>query len=103
MHVLPRCSFYIAFATVQNLLLAPVAYDHYTAVCKSLHYTTIMMTSVCVCVCLVIGSCIHGVLNTSNHIRNTFVLIVCSIWYITFSVIFQQSCLSFALIDVLVS
>ncbi|XP_006158432.1 olfactory receptor 5B2-like [Tupaia chinensis] len=37
--------FFVALATVENLLLASMAYDRYAAVCKPLHYTTTMTTS----------------------------------------------------------
>ncbi|XP_045643014.1 olfactory receptor 5B3-like [Ursus americanus] len=67
--------FFVAFATVENLLLASMAYDRYTAVCKPLHYTTIMTTSVCAQ--LAIGSYVCGFLNASIHIRDTFSLSFC--------------------------
>ncbi|XP_046928034.1 olfactory receptor 5B2-like [Lynx rufus] len=67
--------FFGALATVENFLLASMAYDRYTAVCKPLHYTTTMTTRVCAC--LAIGSYIYGFLNASIHIRNTFSLSFC--------------------------
>ncbi|XP_004777724.1 olfactory receptor 5B3-like [Mustela lutreola] len=67
--------FFVAFATAENLLLASMAYDHYTAVCKPLHYTTITTTNVCAH--LAIGSYICGFLNASIHIRDTFNLSFC--------------------------
>ncbi|VTJ89176.1 Hypothetical predicted protein, partial [Marmota monax] len=36
--------FFTTFATVENYLLASMAYDRYAAVCKPLHYTTTMTT-----------------------------------------------------------
>uniref|UniRef100_A0A8C8YPQ9 Olfactory receptor n=1 Tax=Prolemur simus TaxID=1328070 RepID=A0A8C8YPQ9_PROSS len=66
---------FVAFATVENYLLASMAYDRYAAVCKPLHYTTTMTTSVCAC--LAIGSYVCGFLNASIHIGDTFSLSFC--------------------------
>ncbi|XP_058383405.1 olfactory receptor 5B3-like [Diceros bicornis minor] len=67
--------FFVAFSTMENLLLASMAYDHYTAVCKILHYTTIMTTRVCAR--LAIGFYFCGFLNASIHVRDTFSLSFC--------------------------
>uniref|UniRef100_A0A8D2D2N1 Olfactory receptor n=1 Tax=Sciurus vulgaris TaxID=55149 RepID=A0A8D2D2N1_SCIVU len=67
--------FFVAFATVENYLLASMAYDRYAAVCKPLHYTTTMTTDVCLC--LAIGSYVCGFLNASIHIGDTFSLTFC--------------------------
>ncbi|XP_010985386.2 olfactory receptor 5B2 [Camelus dromedarius] len=67
--------FFVALATVENFLLASMAYDRFAAVCKPLHYTTTMTTSMCAC--LATGSYICGFLNASVHIRNTFSLSFC--------------------------
>uniref|UniRef100_A0A8D2C9I4 Olfactory receptor n=1 Tax=Sus scrofa TaxID=9823 RepID=A0A8D2C9I4_PIG len=67
--------FFVAFATVENYLLASMAYDRYVAVCKPLHYTTTMTTGVCVC--LATGSYVCGFLNASIHIGDTFTLSFC--------------------------
>uniref|UniRef100_A0A452SK99 Olfactory receptor n=1 Tax=Ursus americanus TaxID=9643 RepID=A0A452SK99_URSAM len=67
--------FFVAFATVENFLLASMAYDRYVAVCKPLHYTSTMTTSVCAC--LAVGSYICGFLNASIHIGDTFSLSFC--------------------------
>ncbi|XP_037695020.1 olfactory receptor 5B2-like [Choloepus didactylus] len=67
--------FFVAFVTVENFLLASMAYDRYAAVCKPLHYTTIMTTSVCVQ--LVIGSFVCGFLNASFHVGDIFSLSFC--------------------------
>ncbi|XP_042531665.1 olfactory receptor 5B2-like [Dipodomys spectabilis] len=66
---------FAAFPGVQNYLLAIMAYDHYAAVCKPLHYTTTMTTSVCAY--LVIGSYVTGFLNASIHVADTFSLPFC--------------------------
>ncbi|XP_047548306.1 olfactory receptor 5B3-like [Lutra lutra] len=67
--------FFVALATVENFLLASMAYDRFAAVCKPLHYTTTMTTGVCAS--LAIGSYIYGFLNASIHIRDTFSLSFC--------------------------
>uniref|UniRef100_A0A8D2D2A6 Olfactory receptor n=1 Tax=Sciurus vulgaris TaxID=55149 RepID=A0A8D2D2A6_SCIVU len=67
--------FFAAFATVENFLLASMAYDRFAAVCKPLHYSTTMTTSVCAC--LAIGCHICGLLNASIHVGETFSLSFC--------------------------
>ncbi|XP_034369932.1 olfactory receptor 5B3-like [Arvicanthis niloticus] len=67
--------FFVAFATVENYLLASMAYDRYVAVCKPLHYATTMTKSVCAC--LSVGSYACGFLNASIHTGNTFSLSFC--------------------------
>uniref|UniRef100_A0A8D2JL45 Olfactory receptor n=1 Tax=Sciurus vulgaris TaxID=55149 RepID=A0A8D2JL45_SCIVU len=67
--------FFAALVTVENYLLASMAYDRYAAVCKPLHYTTTMTTSVCAN--LVIGSYAIGFLNASIHTGDTFSLSFC--------------------------
>ncbi|XP_062053863.1 olfactory receptor 5B12-like [Lepus europaeus] len=67
--------FFVAFITVENFLLASMAYDRYAAVCKPLHYTTTMTTSVCAC--LAIGCYVCGFLNASIHTGNIFRLSFC--------------------------
>ncbi|KAM8929675.1 olfactory receptor 5B3-like [Lycaon pictus] len=66
---------FAVFATVENYLLASMAYDHYAAVCKPLHYTTTMTTGMCVR--LAIGCYVFGFLNASIHIGGTFSLSFC--------------------------
>ena len=66
---------FVAFATVENYLLASMAYDRYVAVCKPLHYTTTMTTSVCAH--LTLGSYLCGFLNASIHTGDTFSLSFC--------------------------
>nr|XP_003464346.1 olfactory receptor 5B2-like [Cavia porcellus] len=67
--------FFGAFATVENYLLATMAYDRYAAVCQPLHYTTTMTTSVCAC--LVTGCTFGGILIASVITRDTFSLSFC--------------------------
>ncbi|KAM4846936.1 olfactory receptor 5B2-like [Thomomys bottae] len=68
--------FFAGFITVENYLLASMAYDRYAAVCKPLHYTTTMTASVCAC--LIAGSYTIGFLNASIHIGDTFSLSFCA-------------------------
>ncbi|KAM4848707.1 olfactory receptor 5B3-like [Urocitellus parryii] len=67
--------FFAAFATMENFLLASMAYDRFAAVCKPLHYSTTMTTSVCAR--LVIGCHVCGLLNASIHVGETFSLSFC--------------------------
>ncbi|XP_014648664.1 PREDICTED: olfactory receptor 5B2-like [Ceratotherium simum simum] len=67
--------FFVGFTTVESYLLASMAYDRYAAVCKPLHYTTTMTTSVCAC--LTIGSFICGFLNASFHVGDICSLSFC--------------------------
>uniref|UniRef100_A0A8C9QBG7 Olfactory receptor n=1 Tax=Spermophilus dauricus TaxID=99837 RepID=A0A8C9QBG7_SPEDA len=67
--------FFGAFGTVENYLLASMAYDRYAAVCKPLRYTTTMTISVCAY--LVIGCYVCGFLNASIYTGNTFSLSFC--------------------------
>ncbi|XP_069887930.1 olfactory receptor 5B2-like [Dipodomys merriami] len=67
--------FFTAFATVENFLLASMAYDRYVAVCKPLHYTTTMTGNVCAC--LVISCYVGGFLSAGVYTGNTFLLSYC--------------------------
>uniref|UniRef100_G3UKL2 Olfactory receptor n=1 Tax=Loxodonta africana TaxID=9785 RepID=G3UKL2_LOXAF len=67
--------FFAAFATTENFLLASMAFDRHAAVCKPLHYTTTMTSTVCAL--LVTGSYICGLLQSSIHVAFTFHLSFC--------------------------
>ncbi|XP_044536203.1 olfactory receptor 5B12-like [Gracilinanus agilis] len=67
--------FVAAFAATESFLLASMAYDRHAAVCKPLHYTTTMTSTVCAY--LASGSYIFGFLNSSIVIGNTFSLFFC--------------------------
>ncbi|OBS68123.1 hypothetical protein A6R68_03336, partial [Neotoma lepida] len=62
--------FFGSFGTVENFLLASMAYDRYAAVCKPLHYATTMTTSVCAW--MVISCYVYGFLNGSIYTEDTF-------------------------------
>ncbi|XP_028625925.1 olfactory receptor 5B3-like [Grammomys surdaster] len=66
---------FATFATVENYLLASMAYDRYVAVCKPLHYATTMTPSVCMF--LIIGCYVLGFLNVSVYLGDTFSLSFC--------------------------
>ncbi|KAM8970994.1 olfactory receptor 5B12-like [Sarcophilus harrisii] len=68
--------FFMAFASAESYLLAVMAYDRYEAVCKPLHYTTTMTSSVCAA--LAIGSYVCGFLQSCIHTSCTFSLSFCS-------------------------
>ncbi|XP_075831139.1 olfactory receptor 5B3-like [Microtus pennsylvanicus] len=67
--------FFAAFATVENFLLASMAYDRYAAVCKPLHYASSMNTSVCAY--LIMACYVLGFLNVSVYTGDTFSLSFC--------------------------
>ncbi|KAL6035878.1 hypothetical protein STEG23_017717 [Scotinomys teguina] len=67
--------FFATFANMEIYLLVSMAYDRYVAVCKPLHYSTTMTTSVCAY--LVIGSYICGFLNASIYTANALSLSFC--------------------------
>ncbi|XP_009511116.2 olfactory receptor 5J3 [Phalacrocorax carbo] len=54
--------FFLAFVTTEVLLLAAMAYDRYVAICHPLHYAVSMPGRVCVQ--LVAGSYVGGILNS---------------------------------------
>ncbi|ELK24624.1 Olfactory receptor 1J4 [Myotis davidii] len=66
--------FFMLFGTLDNFLLAVMAYDRYVAICHPLHYTTIMRKGLCVL--LVAGSwilsCLHDLLHTLLLVRLSF-------------------------------
>ncbi|XP_074083790.1 olfactory receptor 5B2-like [Macrotis lagotis] len=67
--------FFGAFAATESLLLASMAYDRHVAVCKPLHYTTTMTSTLCAL--LASGSYICGFLSSAIVIGNTFSLSFC--------------------------
>ncbi|PNJ22320.1 olfactory receptor 5B2 [Pongo abelii] len=67
--------FFVALATVENYLLASMAYDRYAAVCKPLHYTATMTASVGAR--LALASYVCGFLNASFHVGSIFSLSFC--------------------------
>ncbi|KAM4848046.1 olfactory receptor 5B12-like [Urocitellus parryii] len=67
--------FFAAFVTVESFLLASMALDRHAAVCKPLHYTTTMTSTVCVLMVSTSYAC--GLLQASVHVAFTFHLSFC--------------------------
>ncbi|XP_008845973.1 olfactory receptor 5B17-like [Nannospalax galili] len=67
--------FFVFFVTVESYLLTSMAYDRYVAVCKPLHYPTIMTAKVCAC--LVKCSYVLGFLTAATDTGDTFSLPFC--------------------------
>ncbi|XP_074083792.1 olfactory receptor 5B2-like [Macrotis lagotis] len=68
--------FFGAFYGVETLLLASMAYDRHAAVCKPLHYTTTMTSSLCAH--LVSAAYVCGFMASSIFVGNIFSLSFCS-------------------------
>ncbi|XP_009950552.1 PREDICTED: olfactory receptor 1020-like [Leptosomus discolor] len=67
--------FFIAFGTTECFLLAAMAYDRYVAICNPLLYPSVMSRRVCVL--LVAGSYVLGLLHSAVHTDFTFSLPFC--------------------------
>ncbi|XP_052668005.1 olfactory receptor 1102-like [Harpia harpyja] len=67
--------FFIAFGATECFLLAAMAYDRYTAICNPLLYPLVMSHRVCVL--LVAGSYVLGLLHSLVHTDFTFSLPFC--------------------------
>ncbi|XP_027716108.1 olfactory receptor 5B2-like [Vombatus ursinus] len=67
--------FFGSFITVECFLLASMSYDRHAAVCKPLHYTTTMTSTICVY--LASGAYICGFLASSIVIGSMFSLSFC--------------------------
>ncbi|KFV48535.1 Olfactory receptor 1102, partial [Gavia stellata] len=67
--------FFIAFGTTECFLLAAMAYDRYAAICNPLLYQAVMSHKVCIL--LVAGSYVLGLLHSSVHTDFTFSLPFC--------------------------
>ncbi|KFO29557.1 olfactory receptor 5B3 [Fukomys damarensis] len=67
---------FAVFASVENFLLAAMAYDRYAAVCKPLHYASGMTTNICTW--LIIGCYAISLLSAATYIGDTFSLSFCN-------------------------
>ncbi|KAE8574147.1 hypothetical protein XENTR_v10024995 [Xenopus tropicalis] len=64
-----------ALITTECTMLAIMAYDRYVAICKPLHYHTIMNMRVCVSIAIYCWAA--GIINSSIHVPYTFQLPYC--------------------------
>ncbi|XP_004874750.3 olfactory receptor 7E24-like [Heterocephalus glaber] len=62
---LTQMSFFILFASMDNMFLTVMAYDRFVAICHPLHYATIMNPHICVLLFLL--SVFVGLLNSQLH------------------------------------
>ncbi|XP_074083780.1 olfactory receptor 5B2-like [Macrotis lagotis] len=67
--------FFLGLITSENYFLAVMAYDRHAAVCKPLHYTTLMTSSICTR--LAIGCYVYGFFTSAVLTGNTFILHFC--------------------------
>ncbi|OCT69136.1 olfactory receptor 2G6 [Xenopus laevis] len=65
----------LVLGATECLILAVMAYDRYAAICKPLHYNTIMNKRLCIC--LALGCWGVGVINSTIHVFFTFQLPFC--------------------------
>ncbi|XP_061465585.1 olfactory receptor 5AR1-like [Rhineura floridana] len=68
-------AFFVCFVDAECYALAAMAYDRYVAICRPLHYTTVMSKQVCLV--LVIGSYVAGLISLVSHTSLTFSLDFC--------------------------
>ncbi|XP_052028826.1 olfactory receptor 5B12-like [Apodemus sylvaticus] len=62
--------FFLAFGAIESLILTSMAYDRHAAVCKPLHYTTIMTSTTCI---LIVTCCyLCGILQSSILVALSF-------------------------------
>ncbi|XP_005677825.3 PREDICTED: olfactory receptor 5V1-like [Capra hircus] len=72
---LSQIFFLVTCAGTEGVLLAAMAYDRYVAICHPLQYPVLM--SVKVCVCLVSGSWLCGLVNSMTHTVLATTLTLC--------------------------
>ncbi|XP_068026553.1 olfactory receptor 14A16-like [Melanerpes formicivorus] len=63
------------FISAEYFLLTTMSYDRYVAICRPLHYETLLGSRVCVCLTAAAWAC--GSLNALLHTANTFSLPLC--------------------------
>ncbi|XP_037377230.1 olfactory receptor 5B3-like [Talpa occidentalis] len=65
---------FATFTTGEVFILAAMAFDRFAAVCKPLHYTTIMTTGVCVVLAILChtGGFINGMIHVGEAFSQTF-------------------------------
>ncbi|XP_048208110.1 olfactory receptor 1019-like [Perognathus longimembris pacificus] len=72
---LAQIFFFVACAGTECVLLAAMAYDRWVAICRPLRYPVLM--SMRVCLCLVAGSWLCGLVNSATHTALTTTLTLC--------------------------
>ncbi|KFO21729.1 olfactory receptor 1019 [Fukomys damarensis] len=68
-------AFFVGFVDAECYVLAAMAYDRFVAICRPLHYGTLMSKRVCVA--LALGSYLAGVVSLVAHTSLTFSLNYC--------------------------
>ncbi|KAM5329775.1 olfactory receptor 1J4-like [Glossophaga mutica] len=97
--------FFILFATLDNFLLAVMAYDRYVAICHPLHYTTIMREGFCVLLVAAswITTCAHALLHTVLLVRLSFCANnVITHFFCDLTVLLKLSCSDISLNDLVI-
>ncbi|XP_069730456.1 olfactory receptor 14J1-like [Phaenicophaeus curvirostris] len=67
--------FFLFFISTEYFLLTVMSYNHYVAICKPLHYETLLSSRACVH--MAAAACGAGFLNALLHTANTFSLPLC--------------------------
>ncbi|XP_048340489.1 olfactory receptor 1052-like [Sphaerodactylus townsendi] len=67
--------FFVVFVTTEGFLLAAMAYDRYVAICNPLLYTAVITKRICIY--LLGGSYLGGVLNSFTHTSGLLILSFC--------------------------
>ncbi|XP_019568980.2 olfactory receptor 5AR1 [Rhinolophus sinicus] len=68
-------AFFVGFVDAECYVLAAMAYDRFVAICRPLHYSTLMSKSVCLT--LMLGSYLAGLVSLVAHTSLTFSLNYC--------------------------
>lgn len=68
--------FFVVFVTAEGFILATMAYDRYVAICNPLLYTAVMTKRVCIH--LVAGSYLGGLVNSFTHTSGLLRLSFCT-------------------------
>jgi olfactory receptor len=69
-------AFFVGFVDAECYVLAAMAYDRFVAICRPLHYSTLMSKRVCLV--LMLGSYLAGLVSLVVHTSLTFSLSYCS-------------------------
>uniref|UniRef100_A0A8C4PBB7 G-protein coupled receptors family 1 profile domain-containing protein n=1 Tax=Dromaius novaehollandiae TaxID=8790 RepID=A0A8C4PBB7_DRONO len=67
-----QMSLFLSFVVTESFLLAVMAYDHYVAICNPLLYRLVMSRKLCIC--LVAGSYVCGIICSLIHTYSAFQL-----------------------------